>query len=82
MRARRGEQPAVKNGGIPGLLRADRSAERVSPEGVLAEGEALSSNPLRAYFNDLRTTQIAVDVAWRIMRPPVAVLIVCSGTPS
>jgi hypothetical protein len=33
----------------------------------LAEGEELSSNPLRAYFNDLQTTQIAVDVAWRIL---------------
>ena len=34
-----------------GLLRfsgADRRAERVLPEGVLAEGEELSSNPLRA----------------------------------
>jgi hypothetical protein len=34
----------------------------------LAEGEELSSNPLRAFFNDLRTTQIAVDVDWRILR--------------
>jgi hypothetical protein len=33
---------------------------------MLAEGEELSSNPLRAFFNDLRTTQFAVDVAWRI----------------
>jgi len=63
MRARRGEQPAVKNGGIPGLFRAEHRAERVSPEGVLADGEELSSNPLRAFFNDLRTTPIAVDVA-------------------
>ena len=49
MRARRGEQPAVRNGAIPGLQRADRPAERVSPEGILAEGEELSSNPLRAF---------------------------------
>jgi hypothetical protein len=34
---------------------------------MLAEGEELSSNPLRAFFNDLRTTQNAVDVAWRIL---------------
>jgi hypothetical protein len=33
---------------------------------MLAEGEELSSNPLRAFFNGLRTTQIGVDVAWRI----------------
>jgi hypothetical protein len=33
----------------------------------LAEREELSSNPLRRLFNDLRTTQIAVDVDWRIM---------------
>jgi hypothetical protein len=26
-------------------------------------GEELTSNPLRAYFNDLRTTQFLVDVA-------------------
>ena len=26
--------------------------------GVLAEGEELSTNPLRAFFNDLRTTQM------------------------
>jgi len=35
--------------------------------GRLAEGEELSSNPLRRDFNDLRTTQVAVDVAWRIL---------------
>jgi hypothetical protein len=29
----------------------------------------LSSNPLRAFFNDLQTTRIAVDVAWRIQAP-------------
>jgi hypothetical protein len=34
--------------------------------GVLAEGEELSSNPLCRVFNDLRTTQIAVDVDRRI----------------
>ena len=57
-----GAHPSAKSGGIPGLQRADLRAERVSPEGVLAEGEELSSNPLRAFFNDLRTTQNAVDV--------------------
>jgi hypothetical protein len=63
-----GAHPSAKNGGIPGLQRADRRAERVSPEGVLAEGEILSSNPLCRVFNGLCTTQIAVDVAWRILR--------------
>jgi len=33
----------------------------------LAEGEELSSSPLRAFFNDLRTTYISVDVDWRIL---------------
>jgi hypothetical protein len=37
-------------------------AKRMSQMGRLAEGEELSSNPLRAFFNDLQTTQIAVDV--------------------
>jgi hypothetical protein len=32
----------------------------------LAEGGKLSSNPLRAFFNHLRTTQVPVDVDWRI----------------
>jgi hypothetical protein len=50
MRARRGEQPAVKNGGIPGLFRAEHRAERVSPEGVLAEREELWSNTLFLIF--------------------------------
>jgi hypothetical protein len=27
----------------------------------------LSSNPLFCYFNELRTTQTAVDVDWRIL---------------
>jgi len=31
----------------------------------LAEGEELSSNPLFCLFNELRSTPIAVDVAWR-----------------
>jgi hypothetical protein len=48
--------------GIPELFRAGHRAERVWPEGVLAEGEELSPNPLRRVFNGLRTTQIAVDV--------------------
>jgi hypothetical protein len=34
----------------------------MSRMGVLAEGEELSSNPLRRVFNDLQTTQIVVDV--------------------
>jgi hypothetical protein len=42
----RGQQPLAKNGATPGLQRADRRAERVSPKGDLAEGEDLSSNPL------------------------------------
>jgi hypothetical protein len=36
--------------------------------GVLAEGEELSSNPLRRVFKDLRTTPILVDVDWRILK--------------
>jgi hypothetical protein len=39
----------------------------------MAEGEELSSNPLRRVFNDLRTTQIAVDVDRRILSLPVTV---------
>jgi hypothetical protein len=53
---------ASGKGGIPGLFRAGHRAERVSPEGVLAEGEELWSNPLYRYFNGLRTTQILVGV--------------------
>ena len=45
-----------------GFQRRPRQSQRLSPKGVLAEGEELSSNPLRAFFNDLRTTQFAVDV--------------------
>ena len=49
----------------------------MSRPGVLAEGEELSSNPLRRVFNDLQTTQIVVDVDWRILKllwqcPPAA----------
>jgi hypothetical protein len=33
----------------------------------LAEGEDLSSNPLRRYFNGLQTTHPMVYVAWRII---------------
>ena len=39
----------------------------------LAEGEVLSSNPLRRIFNGLRTTQSTVDVDQRILEPAVAV---------
>jgi hypothetical protein len=62
-----GAQLSAKNGRIPGLFRTDHRAERGSPTDVLAEGEELSSNPLRAFFNDLGITQIVVDVAWRIL---------------
>jgi hypothetical protein len=34
---------------------------------VLAEGEELSSNPLRFVFNELQSTLFAVDVDWRIL---------------
>src|SRR5918996_3515163 len=43
-----GAQPPAKNGRIPELFRADRSAERVSPEGVLADREEPGSNTLCA----------------------------------
>ena len=62
-----GAQPTAENSGIPGPFRADHRAERRSLKGVLAEGEELSSNPLRRVFNDLQTTQNAVDVVWRIL---------------
>ena len=71
-----GAQPSTKNGRIPGLFRADQRTERLSAQGILAEGEELSSNPLCRIFNDLRTTRILVDVAYRILdllrRPPFA----------
>jgi hypothetical protein len=44
--ASRGEQPPAKNGGIPGLFKADPRAESGFAQGVLAEGEELWSNPL------------------------------------
>jgi hypothetical protein len=43
-----------------------RSGKRMSRLGILAEGEDLWSNTLRRIFNNLRITQGAVDVAWRI----------------
>ena len=43
MRARRGEQPAVKNGWIPALLRATPRIERMSCKGALADGEDSNS---------------------------------------
>jgi hypothetical protein len=46
MRARRGEQPAVKLGRIPGLLRPVPRTERVSPKGVLADAEDSNSRYL------------------------------------
>jgi hypothetical protein len=38
---------------IFGLQRADPRTERLSRDGVLAEGEELSSNPLFCYFKGL-----------------------------
>ena len=46
-------------------------------QGVLAEGEELSSNPLSCYFNELRTTQVAVDVDRRIFGAAVAISTSC-----
>jgi len=43
-----GAQLAAENGRVPGLSKRDHEAQRVSPVGVLAEEEELSSNPLRA----------------------------------
>jgi hypothetical protein len=65
----RGEQPSAKNGRIPGLLSGYRCAERLSPEGVLAEGEELSSNPLCVRFQRLRITHILMD-RWRMIDSP------------
>jgi hypothetical protein len=42
------------------LLSAEKRMSRLTR---LAEGEELSSKPLRCIFKDLRTTQDAVDVA-------------------
>jgi hypothetical protein len=62
-----GEHASAKNGRIPGPFRPGHRAERLSAYCILAEGEELSSNPLRAFSNDLRTTQNLVDVAWRFL---------------
>ena len=51
-----GEQPGAENGRIPALFRADPRAERLSPTGVLAEEDELSSNPLCMAFQWLRIT--------------------------
>jgi hypothetical protein len=51
---------------MPGLQRRPRQAESGFAQVLLADGEELSSNPLCRFFNDLRITQTAVDVAWRI----------------
>jgi hypothetical protein len=64
---RRDQQPHAENGGIPGPQLVAPKAESGFAQGVLAEGEELSSNPLRRLFNGLRTTQFAVNVDWRIM---------------
>ena len=58
------EQKGRRSAGFQLVPSAEK---RMSRLGVLAEGEELSSNPLRCVFNDLRSTQIAVDVAWRIL---------------
>jgi hypothetical protein len=58
----RGEQPPAENGGIPGLERPDHRAESGFVRGVLAEGQELSSNPLRFLFKGLRSTLFVVDV--------------------
>ena len=45
----RGQRRLAENGRIPGLQRADRRAERLSPEGFLAEGERFErSVPVRS----------------------------------
>jgi hypothetical protein len=49
-----------------GLLRPNRRAESRFAQVDLAEGEELSSNPLRFVFNGLQTTLFMVDVDWRI----------------
>jgi hypothetical protein len=56
-----------ENGGITGLQRPDWRTQTEFADVVLAEGEELSSNPLRRVFNGLRTTQITVDVDERIV---------------
>jgi hypothetical protein len=52
-----------------GFRPVSSGVKRMSRMARLAEGEEPRSNPLRAFFNDLRTTQIAVDVDWRIFGP-------------
>ena len=51
-----GAQASAINGRIPRLFKVDHRAERLSPKGVLAEGEELSSNPLCVRFQRLRIT--------------------------
>jgi hypothetical protein len=48
-----GAQPSSKIGRIPVVFRAEDRAERELPNGMLAEGEELSSNPLSLFFNGL-----------------------------
>jgi hypothetical protein len=50
-----------------GFPTADQERKRMSRLRTLAEGEELPSNPLRAFFNELRTTHTVVDVDWRIL---------------
>jgi hypothetical protein len=48
-------------------------------QGCVAEGEVLSPKPLWRVFNDLRTTQSVVDVAWRILGLLDGLIRLCSG---
>ena len=67
----------TENSGVPGLFGSDPQAESVSAQVVLAEGEELSSNPLSCDCNELRTTQVAVDVDRRIFGAAVAIATSC-----
>ena len=64
-----GAQPAAKNGRIPGLQRPDRRAERVSPKGILAEGEELWSNILFVKFQWVRIPHHPMNL-WRTADSP------------
>lgn len=51
---------------VAGLHRPHSRPESEFPEGALADGEELGSNPLSLFVNDLLNTRIVVGVAWRI----------------
>ena len=57
----KGAQPSAKNDGIPGLQRPDWGTQRLSPKGILAEEEELSSNPLSVRFQKLSMTYNLMD---------------------